>query len=112
MDEGMARQWVEKIIQVQSGLLTASEAAKQLGASRKTYHKHQKALLRTMLSTLTERRNGRPPKEQDEEKNALSRQVADLQRQVCTLESRLKIRQVMEDTAGLEKKGTGNGNSQ
>jgi hypothetical protein len=110
MDERMARQWVEKIIQVQSGLLTASEAARQLGASRKTYHKHQKELLCTMLTTLTERRNGRPPKEQDEEKNALFRQVSSLQEQVKTLEGRLKIRQVMQDTAGLEKKGTGDGN--
>ena len=108
MDESAARLWVEKVIHVQSGKLTASEAAKQLGVSRKTFHKHQKELLRTMLATLTERRNGRPPNEQDEEQNALFRQVVALQGQVNTLGARLRIREVIQSTSGMGKKGTGN----
>ena len=53
MEEKEAYLWMEKLIQVQAGKLTASEAASQLGVSRKTFYKHQGQMLSVMLDKLT-----------------------------------------------------------
>jgi len=106
MDTG---QWVEKIVQVQSGLLTATEAANQLGVSRKTYYKRENRALAGLVASLQDRESGRPGKAVDEEKERLLRMVLELQQEKQILEQRLRIREVLDEHAGGEKKGTPHG---
>jgi transposase len=110
MEEKEAYLWMEKMIQVQAGNLTASEAASQLGVSRKTFYKHQGELLSVMLDKLTGLKNGRPQEEPDKKKEILLNRVDELEKQVDTLQCRLRIRQVIHDTAGMEKKRAGDRN--
>ena len=103
------KQWAEKVIQVQSGLLTASEAARQLGVSRKTYYKRENRALAGLMEGLKDREVGRPGKEVDPEKERLQQTVEKLETEVQTLLQTLRIREVLTECAGGEKKGTGNG---
>ena len=110
MEEKEAYLWMEKMIQVQAGKLTASEAASHLGVSRKTFYKHQGEMLSVMLDKLTGLKNGRPQEEPDKKKEILLQRVDELEKQVDTLQCRLRIRQALHDTAGMEKKRAGDHN--
>lgn len=96
-----ARQRAALIVQVQSGVITAQEAATQLGVSRKTYYKWEKRALAAMLRALTERPGGRPGTATDPEKQALSEQTRQLQEQLQALEQTLAIREAL---AALDEK--------
>lgn len=103
------RQWAEKIVQVQSGVLTATEAARRLGVSRKTYYKRENRALAGLMKGLQDRESGRPGTAPDPEKQQLLKTVAELQRQNELLQQRLRIREVLDECAGGEKKGTDHG---
>lgn len=94
--EELARLRAEKIIRVQSGQMSAMEAARQLGVSRKTYYKWEKRLLSRMVEVLSEREAGRPGKIVDEEKEALKNQIEELKKEVLVLQQTLRIREVLE----------------
>ena len=55
-----AMQRAQLIMQVRCGLMTASEAARQLGVSRKTYYKWEQRGLSLLLNGLSDQRSGRP----------------------------------------------------
>lgn len=111
-----AKQWAEKIVQVQSGLLTATEAAKQLGVSRKSYYKRENRALAGLMEAVEDRTSGRPANAMDEEKEALKLKVAQLENEVLVLQQTARIREVLGGSAekkppeerggeyGLEKK--------
>jgi len=101
--EELARLRAEKIIRVQSGQMSAMEAARQLGVSRKTYYKWERRLLSQMVEVLSEREAGRPGKIVDEEKDALKNQIEELKKEVLVLQQTLRIREVLE----VPGKGTG-----
>jgi transposase len=78
-----ARRRAEIILRVRSGQLTASEAARILGVSRKTYYQWEKRALQGMLDKLENRDPGRPPNpEPDREKIRLEKKVADLEKRL------------------------------
>ena len=94
--QALARQRAQLIMQVRSGLLSAQEAARQLGISRKTYYKWERRALAAMVEALGNREPGRPPQPLDPEKQALERQAQELQAKLEGLEQREQIRQRLE----------------
>jgi transposase len=94
--QALARQRAQLIMQVRSGLLSAQEAARQLGISRKTYYKWERRALAAMVEALGNREHGRPPRPTDPEKEALQRQTEELQAKLQVLEQTARIRQALE----------------
>lgn len=94
--QALARQRAQLIMQVRSGLLSAQEAARQLGISRKTYYKWERRALAAMIEALGNREHGRPPRPIDPEKEALQRQTEELQAKLQVLEQTAQIRQALE----------------
>ena len=70
--QALARQRAQLIMQVRSGVLSAQEAARQLGISRKTYYQWERRALAAMVEALGNRQPGRPPRPLDPEKEALA----------------------------------------
>jgi transposase len=95
-EQALARQRAQLIMQVRSGLLSAQEAARQLGISRKTYYKWERRALAAMVEALGHREHGRPPRPIDPEKEALQRQTQELQAKLEVLEQAEWIRQRLE----------------
>jgi transposase len=94
--EEQARRRAELIIQVLSGQMKASEAAKKLGVSRKTYYKWEKRFLSATLDALSEKEAGRPAKEVDREKEELQRRVGKLEKQIQILKKTVQIRDLLQ----------------
>jgi transposase len=94
--QSLARQRAQLIMQVRSGLLSAQEAARQLGISRKTYYKWERRALAAMVEALGNREHGRPPLPIDPEKEALRRQTQELQAKLQVFEQTAQIRQALE----------------
>lgn len=94
--QALARERARLIMQVRSGLLSAREAARQLGISRKTYYKWERRALAAMVGALGNRELGRPPLPIDPEKEALQRQSQQLQAQLQVLEQTAQLRQWLE----------------
>ncbi|MEK7755402.1 MAG: helix-turn-helix domain-containing protein [Acidobacteriota bacterium] len=97
------------IMRVQTGQLTAAEAARQLGVSRKTFYQRMQRGLAGLAAALTPRPAGRPGKERDAEKEALLEQAAQLQREKLELQRILRVRELLqkarvEDGQGTKKK--------
>jgi transposase len=101
-----ARMRAELIVKVQSGVLTATEAARQLGISRKTYYKWEARALEAMVVALEEGRRGRPQKPQDAEKEGLQQQVAALRKELLLAQQRLAIRRLLDED-GQKDRSTG-----
>jgi transposase len=95
--QSLARQRAQLIMQVRSGLLSAQEAARQLGISRKTYYKWERRALAAMVEALGNREQGRPRQAIDLEKEALRRQTQELQAKLQILEQTEQIRQALEE---------------
>jgi len=94
--QALARQRAQMIMQVRSGVLSAQEAARQLGISRKTYYKWERRALAAMVAALGNREQGRPPRPLDPEKEALQRQTEELRAKLEVLEQTEQIRQRLE----------------
>jgi transposase len=94
--QALARQRAQLIMQVRSGVLSAREAARQLGISRKTYYKWERRALAAMVEALGNREPGRPPLPIDPEKEALQRQTEELQAKLEVFEQTEQIRQRLE----------------
>jgi transposase len=92
-----ARQRALLILQVQAGQISATEAARQLGISRKSYYQWEKRALAALLQASEQQPPGRPPKEADPEKERLRRQVMELQQKVDELEQVMELRQVVRE---------------
>jgi transposase len=94
--QALARQRAQLIMQVQNGLVSAQEAARQLRISRKTYYKWQRRALAAMVEALGNREHGRPTLRVDPENEALQRQSQELQAQLLVMEQTVRIRQGLE----------------
>ena len=93
--QAQARQRALLILQVQAGQITATAAAQQLGLSRKSYYQWEKRALTALLESLVQQPPGRPLKHTDPEKEALQRQVEQLEQQVRQLTQVMELRQVV-----------------
>jgi transposase len=98
--KALARQRV--ILAVLAERLTVTQAAQELGVSRKTYYEWQERALSAMRTALTDRPGGRPPNPVDPEKQQLQETVATLEQERQLLEGRLLIQEAIRDVlAGL-----------
>lgn len=93
--QDISRQRAEVILQVRSGRITATEAARMLGISRKTYYQWEQRALNGMLAGLENRSPGRPltPKPDPETRR--------LKQQVAELENRLKVMKEVHELRGM-----------
>ncbi len=98
-----ARQRAEMILKVRSGQISASEAARSLGISRKTYYKWEKRGLAAMLAGLCERNSGRSASPCDGEKAALRKTMAAMQKDLKRRQQSEEIRNRL--SAEGEKRG-------
>jgi len=104
------------IMRVEVGQLTASEAARQMGVSRKTFYQRAQRGLEGMAAALAPRPAGRPGNVRDTEKEALLVQMEQLQREKLELQRLLRVRELLqkardEDGRGTEKKTGARGRS-
>lgn len=107
MSDEKARIWAEKIIAVRSGKLSATEAARELSVSRKTYYEKENRALAAIMEALRDQPVGRPAQETDEEKTELQKKMKDMEEENLLLRSSLRIREVMQEAeAEGGKKGT------
>jgi hypothetical protein len=92
------------ILQRLAGSLTAIEAARQLGMSRKSYYQWEARALRGMQVALDRGCPGRPRSKTDAALARVQAQKQQLQQQVDALEQRLRIRQVLAEADVRAKK--------
>ena len=92
----------EVILKVQTGQITAKEAAKLLGVSRKTYYEWEERGLQGMMDALSNRPPGRPQKQKDPEKEELKKRVEDLEDELSLSEHMQEIRKLMSSLPSLK----------
>jgi len=80
------------ILQVRSGQLTATAAARQMGISRQRYYQWENRALRAMLQALEPRKKGRRSRSRpDREKLSLQHKVKELQKQLLRFQQKEKL---------------------
>ena len=84
-------------MKVRCGLMSASQAAEQLGISRKSYYKWEQRALSAMLSGLTDQPRGRPSQPVDTKKQALEEQLQQLRRDNELLKHKMALKDVLTD---------------
>jgi transposase len=102
--QAQAHQRALLILQVQAGQITATEAARQLGLSRKSYYQWEQRGLAALLQSQEQQPPGRPPKETDPEKEQLRQQVTQLQAQVTELEQIMELRRTVQQLQASDAK--------
>jgi transposase len=102
--DALARRRAEVIVQVQGGLLTATEAARQLGVSRKTYYQWERRALAGMMEALQDKDSGRPSKPTDPQKEDLQKRLDDLEARERIRRQVDRIRTVMGEAGNATEK--------
>jgi transposase len=92
------------IMRVQKGEVTATEGARLLGVSRKTYYQWEKRGLSGLLSGVSEQEPGRPSNLIDPEKDALQRKVAQLEAALHQAKEVEAVRMVLLDMAKIPER--------
>jgi transposase len=90
-----ARLRAEVIMKVRCGLMTAQQAAEQLGVSRKTYYQWEERGLSALLSSLADKASGRPSQPVDLEKQALEQQLEQAHRECAILQHKMALKDVL-----------------
>ena len=93
--ERKAQEWQRVILDVAAGRLSATQAAEQMGVSRKTYYEKQERAFTAMLEALKDRPTGRPGNPVDPEKEELLEELEGARKAQELLSSRLRIQEVM-----------------
>ena len=101
--DAKAMQRAQLIMQVRCGLMTASEAARKLGVSRKTYYKWEQRGLSSLLDGLSDQSPGRPEKEQPAGQTVFEKQMAELRKEKELLEQKLTLKDLALDLRIREK---------
>jgi transposase len=96
-DPQIARRRAELIMKVRCNLMTASEAARQLGVSRKTYYQWEQRGLSGFLEGLTNQDAGRPSQPVDPCRQELETQVHHLQQENELLTKKMALKDVLTD---------------
>jgi transposase len=89
------RQGATLILQVRAGQLTATEAARQMGVSRKTYYQWERRALRGLMQGLQPGQPGRPRAGPSPEVRRLRQKVKALEQQLETTEQVARLRQIV-----------------
>jgi transposase len=97
-EEAKALQRQRVILAVLADRMTATQAALELGVSRKTFYEWRDRGLAAMLEALQDRPGGRPPLPVDPEKTQLQEALETVEQERLVLESRLRIQEAMRQT--------------
>ena len=92
-----ARQRAEVIMKVRCGLISASQAADQLGISRKTYYKWEQRGLSALLGSLEDQPPGRPAQPVDSHRLALEKQLEQAHRDIVLLNHKMALKDLLTD---------------
>jgi transposase len=92
-----ARHRAEVIMKVRCGLMNASQAAAELGISRKTYYKWEQRGLSALLTGLEDQPPGRPCQPVDTRKKALEKQLEQAHRDNALLKHKMELKDVLTD---------------
>ena len=102
----LARERARVILQVRSGTLTATEGAKLLGVSRKTYYEWEEKSLKAMALALENRPSGRPPAPMDPEKETLRQRIQELEKKLDLAEKTIEVKELLEVYEEFRHKGS------
>ena len=91
----LARERALVILQVRSGALTATEGAKLLGVSRKTYYEWEEKSLKAMALALENHPAGRPPVPVDQEKETLRERIRELEKKLDQAEKAIEVKELL-----------------
>jgi transposase len=91
-----ARQRAMMIMKVRSGQLTATEAARLLGVSRKTYYQWEQRGLQGMLAQLQDQPPGRPVNPSQPQSESLKAQLRQAHDQLEQARQVNKLRQILD----------------
>ena len=91
-----SRKKAEVILKVRAGLMSATEAAAELGISRKTYYKWERRALEAMMEGLCEQSPGRPRGDSDTEKEELKCRVRKLEKELERKERAEQLRELVK----------------
>lgn len=94
-EKKLARERAAVILEVRSGKLTATEGAKRLGVSRKTYYEWEDRALKAMALALENHSPGRPPAPLDGEKEELQKKVVDLEKRLYLAEKTIEVKDLL-----------------
>ncbi len=89
------RQWATLILQVRAGQLTATEAARQMGVSRKTYYQWERRALQGLMQGLHPGQPGRPRAGPSPEIQRLQERIQTLEQQLEKTEQVARLRQLL-----------------
>ncbi len=92
-----AAELMKAVLAVRGGTLSATEAAKHLGISRKTYYQWEARALQGLMSALQPKVPGRPSQARDPETERLRAENQRLSQQVHVLEQTLTIRRLLAE---------------
>jgi transposase len=105
-DQELARTRAMVILQVQGGAITATEGAKLLGVSRKTYYEWEEKSLKAMALALENRSPGRPPAPVDPEKEALRERIQELEKKLDLAEKTIEVKELLGAYEEFRHKGS------
>ena len=94
-DKERARQRAAVVFAVRSGQITAEEGARRLGVSRKTYYEWESRALQAMTEAMENKAPGRPSVPQDEEKQQMKEEIAELQKQLFVAQKSTEVRDML-----------------
>lgn len=94
-DKELALKRTAVVFAVRSGQITAEEGARRLGVSRKTYYEWERRALQAMTAAMEDKAPGRPSTPQDEEKQRLQEQIAELQNKLFVAEKTVEVRDML-----------------
>ena len=94
-EEPKAQERQRVILEHLRGQLSATQAALELGMSRKTFYEWLQRAMVGMLSALQDRPTGRPAQSMDPEKKQLLEELETLEKERLVLENRLRIQEAI-----------------
>jgi transposase len=101
-DSALARKRALVIMKVRSGRMTATEGARELGVSRKTYYQWEKRALSGLMDALKNGASGRPSKPIHTEEERLREQVKALEDELELTREMMKLRELVRDLKEIE----------
>jgi transposase len=94
-DKELARKRAAVVFAVRSGQITAEEGAHRLGVSRKTYYEWERRALQAITEAMEDKAPGRPGIPQDEEKQRLQDEIAELRNKLFVAEKTVEVRDML-----------------
>ena len=102
--QASARNRAEIIMKVRCGLMTATDAAKVLGVSRKTYYKWEQRGLAALLGGLQDQSAGRKEKpELARREEELEKQLGQVKREKEILQKKMALREITHQLASAKR---------